>query len=146
MTPGTLAQDLACRDFTINAMAMPIAGGTGDIIDPHGGRADLDSGLIRVLHEASFRDNPTRIFRAVRYEARFGFVIEPDTVSLVKSALEDGAVGLLSGDRVRHELERMLNEEDPGAALRRAGAPGVLATVHPQDERGGPQISGNSPT
>ena len=69
--PGGIADDLARRDFTINAMALPLLASIGDPVDPHRGRADLEAGLIRVLHPESFRDDPTRILRAVRYAARF---------------------------------------------------------------------------
>ena len=72
--------DLARRDFTINAMAIPLAASRG-LIDPYGGRADLGAGLLRVLHDGSFVDDPTRALRAARYAARFGFELEPETES-----------------------------------------------------------------
>lgn len=143
--PGTLADDLARRDFTINAMARPIAAyGDGDsnyggddygaasgIVDPHGGRADLRDGIIRTLHRQSFRDDPTRILRAVRYEQRFGFRIADDTMRDLQSALDAGAIAMLSADRVRHELARILQETPPLPALRRADRLGILRTIHP---------------
>ena len=138
---GALADDLARRDFTINAMAWPIGDyGSGDygirdygggIVDPHGGRADLRDGIIRTLHKQSFRDDPTRILRAVRYEQRFGFRIAADTLRDLQSALDDGVIALLSADRVRHELARILLETQPLPALRRAAALGILQAIHP---------------
>ncbi len=133
---GTLADDLARRDFTINAMAQPIAGADDDtgndgLIDHHGGRADLASGVIRTLHPRSFCDDPTRIFRAVRYEQRFGFRIAADTLNGLQSAVAAGSIGRLSGDRVRHELARILHEPAPLPALQRANALGIWPAVHP---------------
>ena len=129
--PGFIEDDLARRDFTINAMAIPVAGGESDLVDLHGGTRDLAAGLVRVLHDLSFRDDPTRMLRAVRYAARFGFEIEPETAGLMASALASGAMSTLTGDRVRHELERILQEADPGATLRFADETGVLRAIHP---------------
>ena len=128
---GDLADDLARRDFTVNAMAIPIAGDAVELVDPHGGRADLSSGTIRILHRHGFRDDPTRIIRAVRYAARFSFRIDGDTLAAMEEALADGAMSTLTADRVRHELERILEETSPLAALRYADQVGVLAAVHP---------------
>ena len=129
--PGVIEDDLARRDFTINAMAIPVAGGESDLVDLHGGTQDLAAGLVRVLHDLSFRDDPTRMLRAVRYAARFGFEIEPETAGLMASALASGAMSTLTGDRVRHELERILQESDPATTLRLAGEAGVLGAIHP---------------
>ena len=129
--PGGIADDLARRDFTINAMASPMPGPADELVDPHGGRADLDAGLIRVLHPESFLDDPTRILRAVRYAARFGFAIEPETARLMAEALAGRALSTLTGDRLRHELQRTFEETNPAAALRLAHHRGVLAAIHP---------------
>ena len=138
---GDLSDDLARRDFTINAMAILIAGEpvtgaaiTGqpsELVDPHGGRADLAEGIIRILHSRSFRDDPTRILRAVRYAARFSFRIEDETLVGLREALAAGAMATLTSDRVRHEVERALEEPDPLAPLLLADELGVLAAVHP---------------
>jgi tRNA nucleotidyltransferase (CCA-adding enzyme) len=101
----TVEADLARRDFTINAMAIPLASEAG-LIDPHGGREDLDRGLIRVLHPGSFVDDPTRAIRAARYAARFGFSLEPETERLLREA----NLGAVSVDRQRAELERLARE------------------------------------
>ena len=129
--PGGIANDLARRDFTINAMAMPLPASVGGLVDPHRGRADLEAGLIRVLHPGSFLDDPTRILRAVRYAARFGFTVEPETARLMAEALAGRALSTLTGDRLRHELERILQEPNPAASLRAADDCGALSAIHP---------------
>ena len=128
---GSINDDLARRDFTVNAMAVPIAGNAADILDPYGGRADLAAGVIRALHRQSFRDDPTRILRAARYAARFSFRIAGDTLNELRAALSCGAMSTLTGDRVRHELERIWQEPSPLAALRYACDLGALAAIHP---------------
>ena len=127
---GTVADDLARRDFTINAMAASITDESLALVDPHGGRADLEAGLVRTLHPLSFVDDPTRIFRAIRYEQRFSFRIEDQTLIELRHAVEHGALATLTGDRIRHELERIFNEASPLPALRRAGELGALSAVH----------------
>jgi tRNA nucleotidyltransferase (CCA-adding enzyme) len=98
--------DLARRDFTVNAMAIPLEG--AGLIDPHGGRADLDAGRLRILHEGSFADDPTRALRAARYAARFGFELEPATEELLRGA----ELEAVSADRREAELLRLAGEAD----------------------------------
>jgi tRNA nucleotidyltransferase (CCA-adding enzyme) len=106
VTPADdLEADLARRDFTINAMAIPLQGGR-DLIDPHGGRGDLEAGLLRVLHPRSFEDDPTRALRAARYAARFGFELEPETAGLLREA----GLDTVSSDRRRADLLRLAAE------------------------------------
>jgi tRNA nucleotidyltransferase (CCA-adding enzyme) len=110
---ATLEEDLARRDFTINAIAASLAEEDfGRVIDPHEGRADLAAGTIRVLHERSFLDDPTRIFRAVRYENRFGFRMDEATEALARAALEQSLAAHLSWERLRNQLVALLEEED----------------------------------
>ena len=130
--PGTISDDLARRDFSINAMAIPLSEHRPEVLDPHGGIEDLRKGLIRVLHPNSFVDDPTRILRAVRYEQRLGYRIEDETLSLLHDAVMQGHLASLTGDRLRHELERVLTEERPELALKRAVALELLAVVHPR--------------
>jgi len=99
--------DLARRDFTINAMAVPLPQ-AGSLIDPHGGRADLEAGVLRVLHPRSFADDPTRALRAARYAARFGFGLEPDTEELLRRT----DLETVSADRRRTELLRLAAEPE----------------------------------
>ena len=129
--PGAISDDLARRDFTINAMVIPRSGDHRDLVDPHGGRADLAAGVIRTLHRNSFVDDPTRMFRAVRYEQRLGFRIDDATLADMQSALDAGAMSTLSGPRIDNELGRIIREPAPLPALRRATELGLLAAIHP---------------
>ena len=124
---ATIREDLFRRDFTINAMAVSLKGDDfGRLVDPFGGRADLERGVIRVLHNLSFIDDPTRIFRAIRYENRYGFRMDEHTARLAASCIEMGLVGDLSSARLRDELVLLLEEGDVGHSilrLARARAP-----------------------
>jgi len=129
VTPSDILQDLRRRDFTINAMALSIRPQEGRILDPFEGRRDLEKGIIRVLHERSFIDDPTRIFRAIRYEQRFGFRIEEETLNLI---LRDrGGIKLLSGERIFKELDLFLKEPSPERCFRRAWELGILWEIMP---------------
>jgi tRNA nucleotidyltransferase (CCA-adding enzyme) len=102
---GSIEEDLGRRDFTINAIAIPLGEGPR-LIDPYDGRADLDQGLLRALHDRSFEDDPTRAIRAARYAARFGFQLEPKTEDLLRKT----DLTTVSADRRRTELERLAAE------------------------------------
>lgn len=143
VTPGSIADDLARRDFSINAMALPLTPGDPELLDPQGGRPDLESGIIRILHPRSFADDPTRMLRAVRYEQRFGFRIDPATLTAMSQAVARGAMDTVSGDRWRRELERILDEANPSAPLQRAAQLGLLAGIHPALGRGQPAYPGH---
>ncbi|MCY4527501.1 MAG: hypothetical protein OXD46_00515 [Chloroflexi bacterium] len=128
--PGTVEDDLARRDFTINAMAISLTKDSwGDLLDPHGGLGDLEGGLIRVLHDRSFEDDATRILRAVRYTCRLNFQLESCTGSLLEKGIE--YLRTISPDRVRHEMERIFREPCACAMLEMAGRSGVLTAIHP---------------
>jgi tRNA nucleotidyltransferase (CCA-adding enzyme) len=128
--PGTISDDLSRRDFTVNAMAIELNPNRyGDIIDPHGGRQDLKNRLIRVLHDKSYIDDATRIWRALRYEQRLDFRLELATEELLKQCT--AWLGTVSGDRIRRELELVLKEEMPEKTFRRADELGVLDRLHP---------------
>jgi len=128
--PGLIQDDLARRDFTVNAMALRLdPGNFGALVDPFGGQRDLESHLIRILHDRSFIDDATRTLRAVRYEQRFGFRLEASTESLLRRNVV--MLSTISGDRIRHELDLILKEECPEKALDRAGDLGLLGEVHP---------------
>ena len=131
VTPGTIADDLARRDFTINSLALPLAEKNPEIIDVYSGIDDLRRCVIRVLHPKSFEDDPTRIFRALRYEQRLGFELEPGTLDYLNNAVRQGHLSSLTGDRIRHELEKILDEDHPEQALERCAALGILEVVHP---------------
>lgn len=131
VSPGTIEDDLGRRDFSINALALSLTEPNPSIRDPHDGVGDIGRGLVRVLHRRSFADDPTRILRAVRYEQRLGFRIDDETLSLAQEAIAQGHMSLVSGDRIRHELDRMLQEERPALPLLRAIELGILPAIHP---------------
>ena len=119
VAPGTLEDDLFRRDFAMNAMAVGIAPGMmGVLIDPFGGRTDLARGFLRVLHERSFLDDPSRLLRGIRFAQRFGLRWEPRTKRLRDEAVATGALGWLNAGRIRKELERMSQEPNPAHCLR----------------------------
>lgn len=119
VTPSGILDDLARRDFTINAIALCIAGPrAGELIDPFGGAADLEAGAIRVLYERSFRDDATRLLRAARYAARFRFELEPVTRRL--AARDRSFLSTISPARVRNEYVRCFGETRPADVLAQA--------------------------
>jgi tRNA nucleotidyltransferase (CCA-adding enzyme) len=127
---SSIKLDLHRRDFTINTLALSLNPDRwGELLDAWGGLADLRAGLVRVLHSLSFVDDPTRILRAVRYEQRFDFAIEPRTLELLADALE--LLDRVTPARIRHELERILQEETPEKSLLRLDALGILRQIHP---------------
>jgi tRNA nucleotidyltransferase (CCA-adding enzyme) len=109
---GKIEADLGRRDFTINAMALPLADDR-ELIDPYRGRADLEAGLLRVLHPDSFADDPTRALRAARYASRFGFELEDETAALMRKA----DLTTVSADRRQAELLRLAAEPEAVAGL-----------------------------
>lgn len=128
VSPGSVDQDLARRDFSVNAMAIDLSHDHwGDLYDPMGGQVDLENRIIRILHAESFADDPTRIFRAVRYSQRLGFALEEATANLLKGNLDQ--LYAISGDRVRHELQRVFDEAQTGPVLRGLQDLGVLSAV-----------------
>jgi tRNA nucleotidyltransferase (CCA-adding enzyme) len=130
VSPGTVEDDLARRDFSVNAMALPLHSAAGDeLLDPFGGRADLRARTLVALHEASFIDDPTRLFRALRYASRFDLRIAAPTARWLRAAVDGGALDTVSGDRITHEIERMLEERDPGSAARRTARWGLLGAT-----------------
>ncbi len=134
--PSSLSDDLLRRDFTINAMAVHLnPADYGKLIDPYRGRDDLKHRLIRVLHERSFIDDATRIWRGLRYEQRLDFRLEANTLKLLKRDIP--MLATISGDRIRYELECILQEERPEKVLRRAGALNVLQKLDPALEGNG---------
>ena len=130
-----LSEDLGRRDFAINAMAIGLTGeDLGHLYDPAGGVDDLEAGAVRVLHDGSFVDDPTRLLRALRYEARLGFAMEPDTERLALAAIEDGALGTASGVRIGDQLMGLLAEERVSRAVARMHTLGIDRALHPELE------------
>jgi tRNA nucleotidyltransferase (CCA-adding enzyme) len=129
---ASIRQDLYRRDFTINAMAVSLKGKDfGRLVDYFGGHRDLAAGVVRVLHNLSFIDDPTRIFRAVRYETRYGFRMDAHTLGLAKACVEMELVGELSSARLRDELQALLSEERVGESVRRIAELGLDRAIHP---------------
>jgi tRNA nucleotidyltransferase (CCA-adding enzyme) len=123
-----IKKDLSRRDFTINSMAIRLEPSRyGELIDLYDGRVDLERKYIRVLHARSFIDDASRIWRAVRYEQRLDFSVEPDTLKLLVDAIP--LLETISGDRIRHELELALEESLPEKVILRARGLGALNKI-----------------
>jgi len=130
VTPSSIDQDLSRRDFTVNAMAIRINPGYyGKLVDPHGGRDDLQAKRVRILHEKSFTDDATRIWRALRYEQRLDFHLERRTQTLLQRDIP--MLETISADRIRYEMECIFKEKYPEKVFSRGGELGVLAALHP---------------
>ena len=127
--PVDIQSDLARRDFTINAMAVHLDPSRwGELIDLFKGQEDLEKKLVRILYDNTFKDDATRIWRAVRYEQRLDFRIEPHTLDLLKRDIS--YLDTISGDRIRHELELCLEEEKPEKVLLQASELGLLEMIN----------------
>ncbi len=122
VSPGMLEDDLIRRDFTINALALPLrSDGPGALIDRYHGVEDVRARRLRVLHAHSFLDDPSRILRGIRFAQRFGCTFEPSTKRRLVAALRAGALERLNRGRWRKELWLMLEEPDPLACFRQLG-------------------------
>ncbi|MBI4340489.1 MAG: CCA tRNA nucleotidyltransferase [Chloroflexi bacterium] len=129
VTPGSIAEDLGRRDFTIHALAVRLHPRPYSLLDPTGGLGDLEARLVRILHPGSFQDDATRILRAVRYEQRLGFRLEPETEARLRRDV--AFLDTISGDRLRRELDLVFQESVAPQVLRRGAELGVLRAVHP---------------
>jgi tRNA nucleotidyltransferase (CCA-adding enzyme) len=129
---ASIRQDLFRRDFTVNAMAASLRGEDfGRLVDPFDGLRDLERRVVRVLHNLSFIDDPTRIFRAIRYENRYGFAMDAHTVALARACVEMDLVGELSSARLRDELQALLSEASVGESVLRLSELGIDRAIHP---------------
>ena len=129
---ASAAEDLKRRDFACNAMAVRLDGpARWELLDPYKGMGDVQAGLVRVLHAKSFEDDPTRLYRAARFAGRFGWRLESGTLELARAAVTGGFPGLLSRERLRNELVKILNETDPLPALGLLKELGALPFIHP---------------
>jgi len=132
---GSIKMDLYRRDFTINTLAIQLnPKGFGELIDFFGGVRDIKAKVVRVLHNLSFVEDPTRVFRAIRFEQRLGFQIGKHTQNLMRNAVKMGFMDRLSGGRVLTELTLILEEADPIPALKRMRDFHLLRFIHPQLE------------
>jgi tRNA nucleotidyltransferase (CCA-adding enzyme) len=129
---GSIKLDLYRRDFTINTLAIQLnPKAFGEIIDFYGGMKDVKEKVVRALHNLSFVEDPTRIFRAIRFEQRLGFQIAKHTQNLMKSSVKMGFLQRLSGGRVLSELLLILKEDNPIPALKRMKDFDLLRFLHP---------------
>ncbi len=130
---SSIKKDLYRRDFTINALAVRLNGkGFGDVLDFYGGQRDLNDKVIRVLHGLSFVEDPTRVFRAIRFETRFGFRLGKDTTALIAGAVKMNLFHRLSGHRLLEELKLLCSEREPREAIKRLADMGLLRFIHPK--------------
>jgi len=129
---SSLKLDIYRRDFIINTLAVGLnPGGFGTLIDFFGGQRDIKEKKIRVLHNLSFIEDPTRAFRAVRFSVKFGFTIEPHTRNLIKKAVSLGVFSHLSGPRILEELRSILEEDTALKAIKGLKALNLLPLIHP---------------
>jgi len=140
--PAPIMEDLGRRDFSIHAMALPIAPARpGRLLDPFSGREDLSRRRLRILHVRSFEDDPTRAFRAARYANRLRLAVEPETRRAARRAAASGFLDSISGDRRRRELALVFSEPRPAGAVRWMAKLGLLATLHPSLSASAPVLA-----
>jgi len=130
---SSLKMDLYRRDFTINTLAISLsARDFGHLVDFFGGQRDLKEKSIRVLHNLSFVEDPTRVFRAIRFEQRLGFHIATHTENLIRNAVRMEFLERLGGKRLLAELVHILREREPQNAVERMATLGLLRYIHPE--------------
>ncbi len=128
--PGGIEDDIRRRDFTINTLAIRLDGDHfGELRDDLNGMDDLKKGFVRVLHNNSFIDDPTRMYRAARYAKRYGFRMDDETLALIPEARP--VIQKLSAQRIRHELDLILEEWSAATALTRLAELDLLKPIHP---------------
>ena len=129
--PTSIEKDLYRRDFTINTLAIRLDPRRfGELLDFYGGRRDLKAKTIRVLHDLSLVDDPTRVFRAIRFEQRYGFRLDHGTRTLIKGVVTSDVIAQLSGHRLREELIHLCSEKEPHKAVARLGELDLLRFIH----------------
>jgi len=133
--PAPLSEDLARRDFTVNTMAIDISPSSfGLLIDFFGGQEDLRRKKVRVLHPRSFIEDPTRIFRAIRFEQRYDFQIDKESEKLIQDVLKGEIFQRLSRERIREELVQILKEDEPEKTIHRLQDFRILKAIYPKIE------------
>src|SRR5215472_10890034 len=129
---GTIIEDLRRRDFTINAMALSLnPGSRGLLMDPFNGAADIEAKLIRILHNYSFMEDPSRLIRAARFAARFHWPIEERTQARIQSAKENNYIEYITGRAIGHEIEQLAYEDDPLHIVRVLEKEELLKVLNP---------------
>ena len=130
VSPGTINEDLARRDFTVNSMAISLNEDSfGELLDPFNGGSDLREGLVRVLHSDGFRDDATRILRAARYAVRLGFTLDAQTERFLKRDVN--YLDTISPARLRDEFDRVIEEDRAVSILELLHSLGALRAIHP---------------
>lgn len=130
---STIKKDLYRRDFTINAMAIKLNPSEyGILYDFFNCQRDLEQGIIRILHNLSFIEDPTRMIRGVRFEMRYNFNMEEHTLEILKQNLEGGYLERVTGARIRQEIEKILEEDNPMKALRRMANLNMIKHIFPK--------------
>ncbi|HYK04829.1 MAG TPA: hypothetical protein VE974_23955 [Thermoanaerobaculia bacterium] len=134
VTAGRLKDDLLRRDFSINAIAVDVL--SGAMHDPTRGERDLEARVVRVLHDRSFLDDPTRIFRAVRLAVRLGFTLEEQTAGLMSDAIATGALETISKERIWREVFLAMDEDEAPSTLAQLSGTGALQVLFGRRESG----------
>ncbi len=133
VTRNSIDKDLWRRDFSINSVAIQLTQDEDwQILDPTKGLADISHGTIRVLHDKSFVDDPTRIFRAVKYSIRFGFSIDEKTEKLIGNCIKSKYINKISGNRILSEVSQILEEDHFKASIQQLSLLGILSSIHPK--------------
>jgi tRNA nucleotidyltransferase (CCA-adding enzyme) len=132
ITPASIQEDLRRRDFTVNAMALSLnEGSRGLLLDPFNGVADIEAKLLRILHNYSFVEDPSRLIRATRFAARFHWPLEERTQQRYNSAKENNYIDHISRSAVGHEIAQLAHEDDPLNVVRALEKEGWLKVLHP---------------
>lgn len=131
VTPSSIERDLWRRDFSLNSLALQLspADAAGALLDVCGGLSDLERKRVRVLHERSLIDDPTRILRALRFARRYGFALAPETAALMQDALP--MLGRITGIRLSHEIDLILQEAEAAKVIQDLQDLGALKRIHP---------------
>ena len=131
--PASIRNDAGRRDFTVNALAIRLnTSRFGELVDEYGGEQDLHDKTIRVLHDRSFIEDPTRVFRAIRFEQRLGFRLSRNTALLIREAVRRNVFRRLSLSRLSNAIIQVLSEREPGKVLARLADCNLLQFIHPQ--------------
>ncbi|HWF35056.1 MAG TPA: hypothetical protein VG295_06780 [Solirubrobacteraceae bacterium] len=142
VSPAGLAEDLLRRDFTVNAIAASLGGPrAGELTAAPRALEDLSDRRMRVFHDRSFIDDPTRLFRLARYASRLAFAIEPETLALALAAVAGGALATVSGARLGAELRLLAREKEPVAGLAAARELGLDRALHPRFGIADPELA-----
>ena len=133
VTRNSIDKDLWRRDFSINSIAIQLTQDEDwQILDPTDGLADISHGTIRVLHDKSFVDDPTRIFRAIKYSTRFGFSIDEKTEKLIGDCIKSNYINKISGNRILSEVSQILEEDHFKTSIKLLSSLGILSSIHPK--------------